>query len=112
VSGLATWPKGRLVALQADGEGEFATVFIFPPTERLRVNADVAPSGNLKLAIRVWGKGEDLPGRTFAESDRLIGNSLAARATWKGEETIGHTGKPIMLRVRMNQAKLFGFEFD
>ena len=53
-----------------------------------------------------------MPGRTFAESDRLIGNSLAARATWNGEETIGHKGQPIMLRVQMKQAKLFGFEFD
>jgi hypothetical protein len=37
---------------------------------------------------------------------------LAARATWKGQETIGHQGKPIMLRAQMKQAKLFGFEFD
>ena len=76
------------------------------------MNADVAPSGYLKLAIRVWGASADLPGRTFADSDRLIGNSLAARATWKGQETIGHAGEPIMLRVQMKQAKLFGFEFD
>ena len=112
VSGLATWPKGRLVALQADGEGEFSTVFIVPPTERLRVNADVAPSGYLKAAIRVWGNRDDLPGRTFAECDRRIGNSLAARVTWKGEEMIGHKGQPLCVRVQMKQAKLFAIEFD
>ena len=28
VSGLATWPKGQLVALQANGEGEFATEYV------------------------------------------------------------------------------------
>lgn len=111
VGGLATWPKGRLVALQADGEGEFATVFVVPPDERLRVNAEVAPSGYLKVAVRTWGSREDLPGRTFAESDRVIGNSLAHRVTWKGEEIIGHKGQPITLRVQMRQAKLFGFEF-
>ena len=87
-------------------------MFVVLPTDRLRVNADVAPSGYLKVAIRVWGASADLPGRTFAESDRLIGNSLAARATWKGQEAIGHQGKPIMLRVQMKQAKLFSFEFD
>ena len=111
VSGLATWPKGRLVALQADGEGEFATVYIGPPGERLRVNAEVAPAGELRIAIRLWGSGEDLAGRTFAESDRLIGDSLAAPVSWMGEERIGHEGRPLMLRVRMKQAKLFGFEF-
>ena len=46
--------KGRLVALQADADGEFATVFIVPPTKRLRVDADVTPSGSLKIAIRLW----------------------------------------------------------
>jgi hypothetical protein len=111
VSGLATWPKGRLVALQADGEGEFATVHVVPPGERLRANADVAPSGYLKVAVRTWGSREDLPGRTFAESDRIIGDSLAAHVTWRGEERIGHEGKPITLRVQMKQTKLFGFEF-
>jgi len=112
VSGLATWPKGRLVALQADGEGEFATVFVVPPSERLRVNADIAPTGYLQVAVRVWGSSQDLPGRTFADSDRLIGNSLAARVSWKGDDALGHQGQPIMLRVQMKQAKLFGFEFD
>jgi hypothetical protein len=112
VSGLATWPKGRLVALQADGEGEFATIYIVPPSEHLRLNADVAPTGYLKIAIRIWGSSQDLAGRTFSESDRVIGNSLATRVTWKGEETIGHNARPICLRVQMKQAKLFGIEFD
>ena len=31
VSGLAVWPDGRLVALQCDDEGEFATVAVVPP---------------------------------------------------------------------------------
>jgi hypothetical protein len=84
----------------------------FRRPERLRVNADVAPSGNLKIAVRLWSQKDDLPWHTFADSDRLIGNSLPARLTWKGREIIDHKGQPIMLRVRMNQAKLFGFEFD
>ena len=112
VSGLATWPKGRLVALQADGEGEFATVCVVPPSERLRLNVDVAPSGYLKVAIRTWGSHRDLPGRSFADCERVIGNSLAARVTWNGEETIGHQGRPISLRVQMKQARLFAIEFD
>lgn len=111
VSGRATWPKGRLVALQADDEGEFATVFIVPPGERLRMNAEVAPSGYLKVSVRTWASREDLPGRTFAESDWVIGNSLAHPVTWKGEDIIGHGGRPIMLRVRLKQAKLFALEF-
>jgi hypothetical protein len=40
----------------------------------------------------------------------LVG--LATRATWNGQETIGHQGKPIMLLAQMKQAKVFSFEFD
>ena len=46
------------------------------------------------------------------ERARLIGNALAACATWKGEEMIGRKGKPMLLRVQMKQAKLYGFDFD
>jgi hypothetical protein len=112
VAGLATWPRGRLVALQADDEGQFATVFIVPPGNRLRANADVAPTGYLKVAIRLWGQDDDLPGRTFADCDRLVGNHLAAPVSWRGQDTIGHNGRPIMLRVQLKQAKLFAFEFE
>ncbi|MBK9138929.1 MAG: hypothetical protein IPM17_09240 [Verrucomicrobia bacterium] len=76
------------------------------------MNADVAPSGYLKVAVRTWSSRQDLPGRTFAESDRIIGNSLVHRVTWKSEDKIGHQGRPVMLRVQMRQAKLFAFEFD
>jgi len=62
--------------------------------------------------MRTWGSREDLPGRTFAESDRIIGNSLAHRMTWRRRDGIGHEGPSIMLRVQMRQAKLFGFEFQ
>jgi len=76
------------------------------------VNADVAPSGYLRGAVQTWGSREDFPGRTFAESDRIIGNLLSHWVTWKDEEKIGYQGRPMMLRVQMKQAKLFGFEFQ
>lgn len=112
VSGLATWPRGRLVALQADEDGEFSTVFIVPPAARLRVNADVAPTGHLKVAIRPSGSRDDLPGHTFAECDPLVGSSLAARVTWNGQELKNDPMKPIMLRVQMKRVKLYGFQFE
>ena len=37
---------------------------------------------------------------------------MAAHATWKGQESIGRKGKPMLLRVQMKQAKLFGVDFD
>lgn len=110
VSGLATWPKGRLVALQCDDEGEFATVAVIPRGDRIRMNASVKPTGYIKTAVRVWGRG-DVPGRSFEDADRIIGDGLALPVTWNGESTLNHEGAPVILRFRLRQAKLFGVEF-
>jgi hypothetical protein len=111
VSGLATWPKGRLVALQADNVGEFATVAIMPPSDRIRLNAEVPPTGYIQVAVRTYGSRDDLPGRSFQDSDPWTGDHLAASVTWDGKASIGHQGKAIVIRFRMKQAKLFGVEF-
>jgi len=111
IAGLATWPKGRLVAMQCDEEGEFATVAVVPPGERIRLNASVIPTGYIKVAVRLFDQDEDMAGRSLEDADRLIGDDLAMKVTWKGEDTLQHGGKPIILRFQLRQAKLFGVEF-
>ncbi|MBI2925424.1 MAG: hypothetical protein HYY24_06935 [Verrucomicrobia bacterium] len=111
VGGLATWPKGRLVALQADDEGEFATVAVVPPGDRVRLNAVVKPTGYVKVAVRRFGSGEDVAGRGFADCDHFAGDGFALPVKWKGEDSLKCDGKPISLRFRLRQAKLFSVEF-
>jgi hypothetical protein len=111
VSGLATWPKGRLVALQCDEVGEFATVAVIPPGDRIRLNATVKPTGYIQVAVRLYGSQEDLPARTFEDTDGLVGDDLAMPVTWKGDAIIPHHGKPIILRFKLKQCKIFGIEF-
>ena len=110
-SGIAQWPKGRLVALQCDEEGEFATVAVIPKGGRIRLNASVRPTGHIKTAVRRFGAGEDVPGRSFGDADRLVGDGLALPVTWKGEEGMNNGGDPVILRFQLRQAKLFGIEF-
>ncbi|MBI5091956.1 MAG: hypothetical protein HZB26_05870 [Candidatus Hydrogenedentes bacterium] len=110
VGGIATWPKGRLVALQCDEEGEFATVAVIPKGEHIRLNASVKPTGYIKTAVRAIGRG-DIPGRGFDEADRLVGDGLAMPVTWKGETTLNNEGAPVALRFQLRQAKLFAVEF-
>ena len=83
-SGMATWPKGRLVALECDDEGRFATVAVVPPGDRIRLNASVKPTGYIKVAVQRFGQG-DVPGRSFDDADRLVGDGLALPVTWRGE---------------------------
>jgi hypothetical protein len=110
VSGLATWPKGRLVALQCDEEGEFATVAMVPPGDRIRLNASVLPTGYIRVAVGIFDGGQ-IKGRAFADADRFVGDGLAMPVTWKGEANMKHGGKPVILRFQMRQAKLYGVEF-
>ena len=108
--GLALWPRGRLVALVADGAGEFATVGFVPPAARLRVNASLAPAGELRVGVHRLRVG-DIAGRGLDDCDELAGDGLALPVTWGGETDLRHEGAPIMLRFRLRQARLFGVEF-
>ncbi len=111
VSGMATWPKGRLVALECDQEGRFATVAVIPRGKRIRLNATVKPTGHIKVAVRLLGRGDDVPGRSFEDADRLVGDGLAMPVTWRRESELKHEGAPVILRFQLRQAKLFGIEF-
>lgn len=109
--GIAKWPKGRLVALQCDEEGEFATVAVLPRGDRIRLNATIKPSGYIRTSIRRFDSRDPLPGRDFGDADRLVGDSLEFPVTWNGEAEIPHEGKAIVLRFQMRQAKLYGVAF-
>jgi hypothetical protein len=110
-SGMAIWPKGRLVALQCDEEGEFATVAVMPRGDRIRLNASVKPTGYIETAVRRFGEGEDVTGRSFEDADRIVGDGLAMPVTWQGDGALNHVGKAVILRFHLRQARLFGIEF-
>ncbi|GMV99433.1 MAG: hypothetical protein AMXMBFR84_05720 [Candidatus Hydrogenedentota bacterium] len=110
IGGIATWPKGRLVALQCDEEGEFATVAVMPRGNRIRLNATVKPTGYIKTEIAQLGKSA-IEGRTFAQSDRIIGDGLELPVTWNGEDDLKHENQPVILRFQLRQASLYGVEF-
>jgi len=110
VGGLATWPRGRLVALQCDEEGEFATVAVIPKGNNIRLNASVKPTGYIKTSVRILGK-ETIPGRNFSDADRLLGDSLAMPVTWQGESGLNHNGEPVIFSFQLRQASLYGIEF-
>jgi hypothetical protein len=110
--GYAVWPKGRLIGLEAPERGEFATVGIVPPGRKIRINALTAAGGG--IVVEVAGmNGAPLARRTFAEAKRVIGDQHWTPLTWNGDEDIGQAdGAGIILRFRMDQAQLFGLEFE
>ena len=109
--GYAIWPKGRLIALEADGRGEFATVQIVPPGRRLRINALTRRGGSILVEV-AGPDGKPLPGRSFAEAHRVIGDQHWTPLAWSGQEDLGYPeDSSVLLRFRMEQAQIYGLEF-
>jgi len=108
--GYAIWPKGRLVALECPEEGAFATVAVKPAGERLFLNANVDPTGYIKVGLRnLTGK---IPGRTIADCDGIWAtDSLEIPVTWKGEDTLRADGQPVIVCFELCRTKLFGLSF-
>ncbi len=108
--GYAVWPKGRLVALQAD-YGEFATVAIMPPGRHLRINALTDRGGSIRVEVAGFDH-QPLPHRSFQDSTPVFGDLHWSPLSWNGEEDLGNAeGSPVMLRFRLDHARIFGLEF-
>ena len=103
--GYATWPKERLVALQADEDAEFWTPGLAVAGDTLHLNFDIKRAGYIKVEV------EGVAGRGLEDCDALFGTTFKKQVTWKGNGSLGaEKGKPVVLRFRMRSAKLFSFE--
>lgn len=104
--GYALWPKGRIVALEAKDRGEFTMIAIIPPGRTLLINALTQRVGEIRVQV------DGISGRSFADAIPIIGDQFRTPVTWKGGTDLGHKdGSAIVLRFRMEKAKLFGLEF-
>lgn len=110
--GYLVWPKGRLLGIEAQQLGEFATVALMPPGRKLKVNAVVRRAGGILVEVAGLDSGP-IAGRTFAEANPVAGDRHWETITWKSGEDLGHSdGQAIILRFRLDGARLFGLEFE
>lgn len=115
--GFAVWPKGRLCAIEAPGQGEFTTVGFIPPGNHLRINAVTRRAGWVVVEVCGLNPGcidlRPLPGRTFADCAPIIGDQFRTPVTWGGADDLGvPVGQPVALRLRLNQASVYALEFE
>ena len=111
-AGFAVWPKGRVVAVEADESGEFSTVGLLPPGRTLKINALTARAGGIRVEL-ARRTDEAIPGRTFDDCDIIQGDAFWKQVTWKGESDLATgPGDALVIRFRMDRAKLFGIEFE
>jgi hypothetical protein len=110
-AGYLVWPKGRLVALEAQDRGEFATVGLLAPGRKVMINAVTERAGEI-LAEVADHEGKTIPGRGFAECMPVIGDHYRTMLVWSGREDLDYReNAPVILRFRLRHARIYGLEF-
>ncbi len=110
--GWLVWPKGRLVALEAQDRGQFTTVLVLAEGEKIKINAVTERAGSI-LVETAGLDGKTIPGRSFADAKPIIGDQFWTPVTWDQHENLGvRKGEPVMFRFRLDKAKLYGLEFE
>ena len=104
--GWASWQKGRIGAVVADGEGEFWTQPVVPAGGRIRLNYGTPMAGEIRVGI------ESVQGRSAEDCDPLTGDEMARQVTWGGEANPRiPEGETVVLHIRMRRARLFSVSF-
>lgn len=108
--GMVSWELDRFVSVDGPSTGgTLTTVPIRFSGERLEVNAEVPADGSLVVEI-LDTAGNPIPG--VVPSDPVRGNHLRTDVLFSGNRTIGIPGdRPITLRFRLTNAKLYSFAF-
>ncbi len=108
---LARWARGRLVALHAEEQGEFRTMFVHFQGDELHVNVRTLPAGEVRIGV-LGRDGNSPKDRSVADCDPVVGDHLDRVVTWHGQSELGHEpGQPMAFRVRMVSAQMFGMHF-
>ena len=110
--GRAVMRRDGFVSADADYSGGFLTTS--PLTfagGSLELNMDASAGGYIKVEL-LDESGKPIEGFSADEADALTGNSVRIPARWSSKGELGKlAGKPVQLRFRMRDVKLYAFRF-
>lgn len=106
--GYALWPKGRMVALEAEGEGQFTLIPFVAPGKTLKINATTRRTGWIKVGV----VGD--PERSIERCKPILGDQHWGAVTWEGGTTdmLAEVGGAVTLEFKLYQAEIYGLQFD
>ncbi len=104
--------KDRLVSVSPESaSGSFQTHPIKFTGDRLTVNAAVRPGGRVRIAL-LDTEGVPIPGRGIEDCRPLTIDNPSWIVSWTdGESVASYSGQAIRLRVELQDADVFGFQF-
>lgn len=109
----ALWQRDRLVALEAQNQGQVTTNKLECSGESLVLNYRTAPNGWIRVALiapTLWppARLDPMEGYGYDECEPLRGDSLETEVRWKGDADLSFLkGQEICLRIELCQAELF-----
>ena len=110
--GTVVWPKGRLMAIEAQQKGAFTSPAFLAPGTKVFINALTSRVGEVRVEVADYD-GKPVPGHSFEDSLPIIGDQFRTPLRWKESDTLGiEAGKPVVLRFRMERAKIYGLDFE
>ena len=78
----------------------------------MRINGLTGRVGEIRVEAADFD-GKTLPGRSFDDSIPTVGDQYRTPVAWKGGDTLGvEEGKPLVLRFRLEKAKIYGLDFE
>jgi hypothetical protein len=111
-AGMAIWPKGRLVAMEARTEGQFTTEPLVVAAGKIKINAVVQRTGSILIEV-ADATGKAIPGRSFEDCTGVIGDNAWTTVAWKTSRDLGvKPNTPVLLRFKMIRARLYGLQFE
>jgi hypothetical protein len=113
-------PAGRRYTLRTDGfvslragftGGTMTTKpFTFDGAE-LSLNVATSAAGSARVELRDE-TGRPLPGRSLAEADVIVGDTIHQRVTWRGDGDVSAlAGRPVRLHIVLREADLYSLAF-
>lgn len=100
VSARAPWSGGELLTKPVVFSGD-----------QLRLNFSSSAAGGIWVELQN-AEGQPVPGLSLADCQPVFGDSLDRTVTWKdGASVAAVAGKPVRLRIRLQDADLFAFRF-
>lgn len=109
--GWASWPSGRLVALEAHERGEFCTSRVIFRGNRLSLNMRTKQVGEVRVEV-LDAQGEPLPGYTLADCDPINGDASDHVVTWRGQASFPREDdEPRAFHLTLAAAELYAITF-
>lgn len=106
---MAQWRQDGFTSMHATGTKTLTTKSLRPTGRNLNVNARLAATGRLSVAVLDPRTGRPYPGFADEQSTVVTGDHTAATVTWGGHDLSALAGEPVALRFTMTDGDLYSF---